>query len=147
MNPLATIYTLLAIFAITSRSTTHFTSAQSVPVEDNEPVIVTSTAESDADTCTVSNGEGECLPTPLSSVYVIGDLHGDVLCALTWVNRTGLIENLFDSSLVSDHSLPLQQRLNPSTEWKWTNPHSTLVFMGDYVDKGEIFRLLMHTIY
>ena len=75
---------------------------------------------------------------PLTSVYVIGDLHGDVLCAVSWVNRTGLISNLFDPVLLSNESLPLYQRLNLSTEWIWTNEHktSTLIFMGDYVDKG-----------
>jgi hypothetical protein len=52
------------------------------------------------------------------AVYVIGDLHGDVHCARHWVNRTGLIgENN-----------------------QWTDPTSSLVFLGDYVDKGPTSR-------
>jgi len=54
-------------------------------------------------------------PPHQHSVYVIGDLHGDIKCAKYWVEQTGLV--------------------NPSS-WTWTDPTSTLVFMGDYVDKG-----------
>lgn len=98
-------------------------------------VVVTSTPSS-ADEQEVCSSPGECTAPPLSSVYVIGDLHGDVLCAVSWVNRTGLIDNLFNPSLVSDQSLELHQRLNPSSQWTWSDDKASLVFMGDYVDKG-----------
>ena len=65
------------------------------------------------------------LPPPLEdeSIYVIGDLHGDVACARQWLKKTGLISgNLTDSS--------------SSSSWEWTDPASTLVFVGDYIDKG-----------
>ena len=48
-----------------------------------------------------------------NAVYVIGDLHGDVHCARYWVEKTGLIRN-----------------------GKWLDPSSSLVFLGDYIDKG-----------
>ena len=51
------------------------------------------------------------------AVYVIGDIHGDVYCARHWVNRTGLI-----------------------AEKKWTDTTSSLVFLGDYIDKGPTSR-------
>jgi len=53
-------------------------------------------------------------------VWAIGDLHGDVGCALHWVERTGLLRN---ASL-------------PAAEWEWTEPSSQLVFLGDYIDRG-----------
>jgi hypothetical protein len=49
------------------------------------------------------------------ALYVIGDLHGDVYCARHWVNRTGLLSDNFQT---------------------WLDPTSSLVFLGDYVDKG-----------
>jgi len=52
---------------------------------------------------------------PQHAVYVIGDLHGDAGCAAYWVERTGLID---------------------ATTNEWTDPSSSLVFVGDYVDKG-----------
>ena len=48
------------------------------------------------------------------SVYVIGDLHGDVHCARHWVDRTGVIDE----------------------KGGWADPLNSLVFVGDYVDKG-----------
>ncbi|KAL7570994.1 hypothetical protein ACA910_002616 [Epithemia clementina (nom. ined.)] len=54
-----------------------------------------------------------------SSVYVIGDLHGDVHCARRWVERTGAIDRLTG---------------------EWVNPLVALVFVGDYVDKGPTSR-------
>ena len=51
------------------------------------------------------------------AVYVIGDIHGDVYCARYWVNRTGLI-----------------------AEKKWTDTTSSLIFLGDYIDKGPTSR-------
>jgi len=95
--------------------------------------------------------DGECAePPPSSSVYVIGDIHGDAICAVSWVNRTGLIANLLllhddddddeGGSDSSSHSAPLHERLNDPSEWRWTNGDATLVFMGDYVDKGPTAR-------
>ena len=52
-----------------------------------------------------------------NTVYVIGDTHGDAGCARYWVNRTGLIKDDGDGP-------------------KWTDPTSSLVFLGDYLDKG-----------
>jgi predicted MPP superfamily phosphohydrolase len=54
---------------------------------------------------------------PQNAVYVIGDLHGDVECALHWVNKTKLIRN-----------------------HKWLDSSSFLVFLGDYIDKGPTSR-------
>ena len=80
-----------------------------------------------------------------SSVYVIGDIHGDVLCAISWVRRTGLINNLLDESSNDDESdaTDVYNKLNNPTEWKWNDDQATLVFMGDYVDKGPTSR---HTV-
>lgn len=49
------------------------------------------------------------------TVYVIGDLHGDVHCARHWVHRTGLLSDNFT---------------------EWLDPSSKIVFLGDYIDKG-----------
>jgi hypothetical protein len=49
--------------------------------------------------------------------YVIGDLHGDVECAKYWVTRIQVVDNVD----------------NPK---RWLQPDATLVFMGDYIDKG-----------
>ena len=49
------------------------------------------------------------------TVFVIGDLHGDVDCGKYWVEKLQL------------------------ADWenkKWLNPEATLVFLGDYCDKG-----------
>eukprot|EP00580_Thalassiosira_gravida_P014348 CAMPEP_0201683896 /NCGR_PEP_ID=MMETSP0494-20130426/52361_1 /ASSEMBLY_ACC=CAM_ASM_000839 /TAXON_ID=420259 /ORGANISM="Thalassiosira gravida, Strain GMp14c1" /LENGTH=521 /DNA_ID=CAMNT_0048167683 /DNA_START=244 /DNA_END=1809 /DNA_ORIENTATION=+ len=92
--------------------------------------------------CIAPNSDGECTALDSSSVYVIGDLHGDAICAVSWVNRTGLIANLLDeessssSSSTDTATVPLFKKLKNSSEWKWTNDKATLVFMGDYVDKG-----------
>lgn len=47
--------------------------------------------------------------------YAIGDLHGDADCARYWVEHMGLVDK--DAS-------------------KWLKPEASLVFMGDYVDRG-----------
>lgn len=90
-----------------------------------------------------------------TSVFVIGDLHGDAICAVSWVNRTGLIANLIrDEEIPTSQSSkaatttasssvmppPLYKRLNDPSKWTWTNEKATLVFMGDYVDKGPTAR-------
>jgi Calcineurin-like phosphoesterase len=51
------------------------------------------------------------------TTYVIGDLHGDVQCAKHWVKRIGVVDDV----------------QNPR---KWLKKNATLVFMGDYIDKG-----------
>ena len=91
--------------------------------------------------CDAPSGPMTTPPSSSSSVYVIGDIHGDAICAVSWVNRTGLVGNLFldespSSSSSSSPSVPLYQKLNDPTMWTWTDVSSTLVFMGDYVDKG-----------
>ena len=59
-------------------------------------------------------------PTSTTTIYTIGDLHGDVECARFWVTATGLISNL----------------AAPSHEWTWSSPSTKLIFVGDYIDKG-----------
>lgn len=81
------------------------------------------------------NGDGKCKDITSTSVYVIGDLHGDAICAVSWVNRTGLVANLINKEL-SSSSEPVYKQLNDPSEWTWTDEKATLVFMGDYVDKG-----------
>lgn len=59
-----------------------------------------------------------------NAIYVIGDLHGDVECAMQWVERTGLIM----------HSTSADGDVSDS---KWVGSSTShLVFLGDYVDKG-----------
>lgn len=55
-----------------------------------------------------------------STIWAIGDLHSDVHCARSWVDRTGLISNLAHDARL----------------WEWTDPSAHLIFMGDYIDKG-----------
>ena len=58
------------------------------------------------------------LARDLTTVYYIGDLHGDATCARKWAEKTGLVKIEGD-------------------EVAWTGPQdAALVFMGDYVDKG-----------
>lgn len=87
--------------------------------------------------CIPSDGDDACKLITSSSVYVIGDLHGDAICAVAWVNRTGLVANLLlDEDSSSAEATPLFKKLNSPSEWKWTDDEASLVFMGDYVDKG-----------
>ena len=90
------------------------------------------------------SGDGGCEATPSTSVYVIGDIHGDAKCAVSWVNRTGLILNLIDDSKNED--LPIYKRLREPTMWTWADSSSTLVFMGDYVDKGPLSRFVIEFV-
>ena len=54
----------------------------------------------------------------LTTIYFIGDLHADIDCARTWVERTRLVN--FSSA-----------------PWTWAGSDSdAIVFLGDYVDKG-----------
>ena len=57
----------------------------------------------------------------LQTLWAIGDLHGDPLCARHWVRRTGLVAG----------------DLNGAPEnWSWPDATAHLIFMGDYIDKG-----------
>jgi len=76
-----------------------------------------------------SESDGICkdpTTTTTSSVYVIGDLHGDAICAISWVNRTGLIANLL-SEEISSTDEPLYKKLNNPSEWKWTNDQVSVI--------------------
>ena len=52
-----------------------------------------------------------------SRIVAIGDLHGDVTCAMHWIRRTQLVNN-FSSARES---------------WRWRDPSAHLIFMGDYI--------------
>jgi len=68
------------------------------------------------------------LGSDLTSIFFVGDLHGDVHCARAWVERTHLV-NL------------------TSTPWTWTGSNSdAIVFLGDYVDKGSKSRAVLEFI-
>lgn len=86
-------------------------------------------------------GESPTLPRPLAKnatllssspsgaplyTYVIGDLHGDADCARYWVDKLELI-----GAAITTVDDPSFDRSNV-----WLQPNSTLVFMGDYVDRG-----------
>ena len=61
------------------------------------------------------------LSSSLTSIYFIGDIHGDVGCAKEWVKKTNLINIT-------------------STPYTWignNQSNEAIVFMGDYVDKGS----------
>ncbi len=63
------------------------------------------------------------LSTNLTSIFFIGDLHGDVGCAREWVKQTKLID--FDSA-------------DSESKMSWVgSPTDAIVFAGDYVDKGS----------
>lgn len=89
---------------------------------------------------TEPGGDGMCVAAkedrPSSSVYVIGDIHGDAICAVSWVNRTGLISNLLNDAFRPTSAAPIYEQLNDPSKWIWMNDDASLVFMGDYVDKG-----------
>lgn len=59
------------------------------------------------------------------TVYVIGDLHGDVGCGKYWVNRLELAD--------------LEGK-------KWLKPEASVVFLGDYCDKGPYSFQTMHFV-
>jgi hypothetical protein len=136
----------LVVLFLTIASSFHYwpslTVAESVPPKS-------SVSDDDA----AAERDDSCLdPSPdddkKSSVYVIGDIHGDVMCAISWVRRTGLIANLLDESSSNnndddDESADVYEKLNNPSEWKWNDDKSTLVFMGDYVDKGPTSK---HTV-
>ena len=65
-------------------------------------------------------------PSASAIVYAVGDLHGDAACARQWIIQTGLINGL--------------GRGDDGSDWEWNEnaagANSSLVFVGDYVDKG-----------
>ena len=69
-----------------------------------------------------------------AEVYVIGDLHGDVGCAEYWVERLGLV-TISSSSSSSSHQDKIKKR-EQQQQQQWLKPNASLVFMGDYCDKG-----------
>lgn len=103
---------------------------------DRPPEASDATAH-DQECVDTGDGVGEC--ADVGQVYVIGDLHGDSMCAISWVNRTHLIANLIDVER-DESPVPLYERLKDPSEWEWTNDAASLVFMGDYVDKGPTAR-------
>ena len=77
-----------------------------------------------------SESDGVCkdsTTTTTSSVYVIGDLHGDAICAISWVNRTGLIANLLSEEIPSTE--PLYKQLNNPSKWKWANDQVSVKYV------------------
>ena len=125
---------LTIIFFTLAASLCSLTAAESVP-----PSSVSNDATAGNDSCLDDASDAK-----KSSVYVIGDIHGDVLCAISWVHRTGVIGNLLDESSKSDDSASdVYQKLNNPSEWVWNDDQASLVFMGDYVDKGPTSR---HTV-
>ena len=68
-----------------------------------------------------------------NAVYVIGDTHGDVDCARYWVNRTGLVIRSSSNNNINDNT-------DDDGLLTWTDPTSSLVFLGDYLDKGPASR-------
>jgi len=124
-----------------------FKSPRVLPVETDNVVLVSEEKTTQDEECLASTepgGNRECvanLPS-LSSVFVIGDIHGDAKCAISWVHRTGLISYLLDDDAIqqSTSTTPLYKQLNDPSKWIWTDDNATLVFMGDYVDKGPTAR-------
>ena len=83
--------------------------------ETGKPVKQSTSQNTHMDGTTTTGKPTTTTTTGSGSVFVIGDLHGDVHCARHWVERTGVIDRLTG---------------------KWVDPSSHLVFVGDYVDKG-----------
>ena len=69
-------------------------------------------------------------PGGVERVWAIGDLHGDAGCAVRWVERTGVLQNVSA----------------PPEHWVWADDASKLVFMGDYIDRGPDARAALHFV-
>ena len=50
-------------------------------------------------------------------IFVIGDLHGDAKCARQWIEAIQVVDDV-------------------ETPKEWLQPKASVVFMGDYIDKG-----------
>ena len=61
----------------------------------------------------------------METIWAIGDLHGDLHCARSWLRRTGVV-NL--------------------TTWQWADENARLIFMGDYIDKGADSRAVLELV-
>ena len=70
-------------------------------------------------------GASASTATRTRTVYAIGDLHGDVECAIYWVESLNVIDGN-----ISDYNN------KNSDNWKWRDQSVEVVFMGDYIDKG-----------
>ena len=62
-----------------------------------------------------------------SIIYVIGDLHGDSQCARYWIHKIGVVDNA-------------------TSPTRWMDPRASLIFMGDYVDKGPQSRQVIDLV-
>lgn len=102
------------------------------PTQDVSPPTIdatetTATIPDEGATKTVSSDSGgsddDSQEEP--TVYVIGDLHGDVECGKYWVDRLQLAD--------------LEEK-------KWLKPEASLVFLGDYCDKGPYSYQTMHFV-
>ena len=83
--------------------------------------------ENESTNSNTNNNKENTIARQESAVYVIGDLHGDYKCAKYWVNKTRLVLGL----LLSE-----EDNNDDVSSWVWRDNSSTLVFMGDYIDKG-----------
>ena len=83
---------------------------EALPPEATSPPLTTTTTPDASDTAP----QKDEAPVEEPTVYVIGDLHGDVDCGKYWVNRLELAD--------------LEAK-------KWLKPEASLVFLGDYCDK------------
>jgi hypothetical protein len=95
------------------------------PPTKTKPTLLPSTATSDDDVPSDTSSSPTTTTSPPSTVYVIGDLHGDADCAKYWVDRLQLVD--MDTQ-------------------KWLQPEATLVFLGDYCDKGCFSYQTMHFV-
>jgi len=91
-------------FSIRRRRASELNNAASDPISSSVP---------DVDALPVD--ESAVPDSTITTIWAIGDLHGDAMCARYWLNRTGLIDSETDA---------------------WKGSTSKLVFVGDYVDKG-----------
>ena len=100
---------------------------QNMPVRLALPYQKTTTTTNDDDD--YDDSSYHLPPPPVDNepptVYVIGDLHGDVACGQYWVDRLQLAD------------------LHTGT---WLQPAATLVFLGDYCDKGPYSFQTMHFV-
>ena len=59
----------------------------------------------------------------INTIWGVGDLHGDVICARHWIELTQAINGNISDITTSD-------------SWTWADDSVQIVFVGDYVDKG-----------